>query len=181
MVFCCLLHMPFLMKRDNQRLLQITQSVNKIEEILFTSSCLNCWRHFWWMLSKEMAQKITLRHKMSQRKYWQMGTQSFRDRAGARQRSVTCYLCITDFEKQLIDFFFFCRPHCCRLLPWPLESRVTQWNATANYIFVSSQEHCILKKGTGRVQHAVMWGRAEAVSRREVSWGTGSREEPDRA
>lgn len=74
---CCICF--FLTKRDNQRFLQRKWSVNKIEEILFTSSCLNCWRHFWWMLSKKMAQKITLRHKMSQRKYWQMGTQSFRE------------------------------------------------------------------------------------------------------
>lgn len=59
-------------------------------------------------------------------------------------------------------WLFFCRPHCCRLLPWPLESRVTQWNATANYIFVSSQEHCILKRGTGRVQDAVRVGEGRS-------------------
>lgn len=157
MATCCLLHMFSLMKRDIQRFLQRTWSVNEIE-ILSTSSSLNGWRDFWWMLPKKMAGKITLGHKTSQRKYRQMGTQSFRDRAEARRRSMTCYLCITDFEKQLTGFFFFCGPHCCRLLPWPLGSWVRQWNATANYVFVGSREHLILKTGAGGVWHAVNVG-----------------------
>lgn len=155
---CCICF--FLTKRDNQRFLQRKWSVNKIEEILFTSSCLNCWRHFWWMLSKKMAQKIKLRHKMSQRKYWQMGTQSFREsRSKAEERDL---LFVHYWFWKATYWLFFCRPHCCRLLPWPSESRVTQWNATANYIFVRSQEHCILKTGTGRVQRAVSVGEGRS-------------------
>lgn len=49
-------------------------------------------------------------------------------------------------------------------------------------IFLSALKNiAFLKQELAEFNMQLVWGRAEAVSRREVSWGTDSREEPDRA
>lgn len=93
---------------------------------------------------------------------------------------MTCYLCITDFEKQLTGFFFFAGHIVAGCYPDPWEAGYVN-EMPLQITFLSAPKNIsFLKQELVEFDMQLMWGRVEAVSRKERSWGTSSRKKPDR-